>query len=620
MLLPPLIRKLLVVLRGGVSPVLIFLSVLLGFWFGLVPGWSGFHLLVFILVVILNVHVGLFLMAAGVARGAALAGAVVLYQFGRLVHLYLEPVLRLLSSVPLIGLTDFRRYAVAGAFLLGPVLGAVLGLLLARAVISFRKMLLRLEEGSEAFRKWYSNPWVRLLDRVLIGKRTKDVKSLFTTKTKIIRKAGVVLALLIVGVAAVVGTIVKDQMLKDRLTAAMTKANGAQVDLEQLKISLLGGALSAEGLEVTDPEDPKTNQLSVARVAADASVLNLLRGKLVLDELVISEVAFNRPRSKPGKVLEPQGPAEAAVFDPCEFNLQTTDLAKLDRYLQNAKLWKQRLEKLRRYLPEPKPAPGADRDQRPEQYLQYLQARSPRLPAPRVVAKKVVIDEVQLPTKLFGNSRIVVTNFSDAPHLLGAPVVVQITSKQTQAALTLTVDYNQPDQGPRIHGTFEGFDLATLQSALSDKVGLVFRSGVARGSFDGRLKAEQIDLTIDVHLQDPSAQGRGEGLLKLGAETTSQIFDALSQLQTRLRIVGPVREPRILFDTEALGEQFKQALLQAGKSKLTEQIGNQLQQQLGKVLDANAPPQLKDALKKPQKLLEGLGSIFGPKDNKNKKD
>jgi len=41
MILPKTIRKFLAVLRGGVSPVIIFLSIMLGFWFGLVPGWSG---------------------------------------------------------------------------------------------------------------------------------------------------------------------------------------------------------------------------------------------------------------------------------------------------------------------------------------------------------------------------------------------------------------------------------------------------------------------------------------------------------------------------------------------------------------------------------------------------
>ena len=59
-------------------------------------------------------------------------------------------------------------------------------------------MMVKLNEKSEKFRIYYSKFWVRLLDRILIGKRTKDVKSMFA-KAKYVRKVGVVLAVMLVG-------------------------------------------------------------------------------------------------------------------------------------------------------------------------------------------------------------------------------------------------------------------------------------------------------------------------------------------------------------------------------------------------------------------------------------
>ncbi|OHB61946.1 MAG: hypothetical protein A2167_02675, partial [Planctomycetes bacterium RBG_13_46_10] len=167
MLLPGFIGKLLAVFRGSVAPVFIFLSVTLGFSFGLMPGFSGFHIAIIIITLILNVHIGLFILAAGIGKSLCFAAAPVLYHAGLFVQDYLSTLLRFFSSIPIIGITDFSKYSVAGTLILGPVIGAVVGLLLVRLVISFRKAFLKFEEGSEKFKKWYSNPWVRTLDMIL---------------------------------------------------------------------------------------------------------------------------------------------------------------------------------------------------------------------------------------------------------------------------------------------------------------------------------------------------------------------------------------------------------------------------------------------------------------------
>jgi uncharacterized protein (TIGR03546 family) len=252
MLLPRFIRKLLAVFRGSVSPVLIFVSITLGFWFGLIPGWSGFHTVIVALVFVLNVHLGLFLLSAGIAKGLCFAAAPVLYHIGQGVHEYLPGLLSLLAAIPIVGMTDFSRYSVAGAFVAGPILGAVAGLLMARSVIGFRRMLLKFEEGSDKFRKWYSKRWVRILDRLLIGKRTKDAKALFTAKTKIFRKAGVAIAVLIVLISAGALTLAKNTVVKNYFASTMTRANGAEVNLESLDLSALAGSVSATGIQVTD--------------------------------------------------------------------------------------------------------------------------------------------------------------------------------------------------------------------------------------------------------------------------------------------------------------------------------------------------------------------------------
>jgi len=108
--IPKPIRKIIKIMRGGVSPVIIFISVMLGFTFGLIPGFSGLHAVLIALVFLLNVHLGLFLLSAALGKGLCFAAAPVLYHIGMAVQDNLSGLLKFLASIPIIGITDFSKY------------------------------------------------------------------------------------------------------------------------------------------------------------------------------------------------------------------------------------------------------------------------------------------------------------------------------------------------------------------------------------------------------------------------------------------------------------------------------------------------------------------------------
>ena len=619
MILPKFIRKLLAVLRGGVSPPIIFLSVMLGFCFGLIPGWSGLHTVIVIAMLILNIHTGLFLLSGALAKSLCFAAAPVLYHVGAWVQAHLSFVLGLLESVPLIGITDFNRYSVTGAIVLGPIIGAIAGLLMARSVIGFRRRLLKLEEGSDKFRKWYSNRWVRILDRLLIGKRTKDAKSLFVTKTKYIRKAGVALAAIVLVGSVTVTYLIKDSTIKNYASIKMTQANGAEVNLESLNLSALTGSVSASGIQVTDPQKPQNNQLSIEKVAADVSLYNLLLGKLVMEQVELSNIKFDQQRSTPGTIPESDAPEKPAVFDSNDFKLENIDFTKLDTYLKDAKALKEKLQKLRRWLPKADDKKTATQvKQIPQKYLDYLKARAIVPASPRIMAKKAILDKVQIAWPIFGNSKVLLTNLNDSPKTAKLPITFEMTSYDTPASINVTIDYSSKDQVPKLSGTFNSFDMSKIQSGLSSNAGLTFESGLASGQFSGTATNESIDLTLDIAISNLKAKGQGKGILGLGSDTTSQAFDALKELKTTIRIVGPVTEPRLVFDVKGLTEEFKKALVQAGKDRLANEIDSQLGKQIDEKLGDKLPEEIKDALKKPEGLLKGLGGLLGGKKEEDK--
>jgi uncharacterized protein (TIGR03546 family) len=617
MILPKTVRKFLAVLRGGVSPVIIFLSITLGFWFGLVPGWSGLHTVIVIVMLILNIHTGLFLLSAALAKSLCFAAAPVLYHVGAWMQAHLSFVLGLLESVPVIGITDFNRYSVAGAVVLGPIIGGIAGLLMARSVIGFRRTLLKVEEGSDKFKKWYSNRWVRILDRLLIGKRTKDAKSLFTAKTKYVRKAGVALAVLVLVASVVATTLIKDSAIKDYASRTMTRANGAEVNIEDLNISALTGSVWASGIQVTDPQKPQNNQVSFEKVAADASLYSLSLGKLVMEQVEVSNVKFNQKRSTPGSLAEPDVREKAAIFDPCDFKLENIDLSKLDTYIKDATDLKEKLQKLRKWLPKADGKKTATQPKQiPQKYLDYLQAKATVPTSPRILAKRAILDNVQIPSLIFGNSKILLTNLSDSPQTAKLPITFEMKSHDTPASINLTIDYSSEDQVPKLSGQFDSLDLAKIQTGLSSNAGLMFESGIASGQFSGTATNESLDLTMDIAISNLKAIGQGKGILGLGSDTTSQAFDALKELKTTIRVVGPVTEPRLVFDVKGLRDEFKKALVQAGKERLANEIDSQLGKQIDEKLGDKVPEEIKDALKKPEGILKGLGGLLGGKDDK----
>ena len=119
-----------------------------------------------------------------------------------------------------------------------------------------------------------------------------------------------------------------------------------------------------------------------------------------------------------------------------------------------------------------------------------------------------------------------------------------------------------------------------------------------------------VDLSVVLQIKDLKATGQGDGVLGLGAKQTSEVMEVLKELGTTIRIVGPITEPRLVFDTKGLTDQFQKALVDAGKERLKSEIDNKLQEELGD----KVPKELQDTLKKSGgSIVEGLGGLLGGK-------
>ena len=608
MLLPKPIKKMIAVFRGGLSPQLIILSVCLGCTFGITPGWTGIHTFIVILFLLLNIHTGLFLISASLAKTLCFAAAPLMYHLGIAAQSHLGWIYVLLSKIPIVGLTDFTRYSVAAAVIAGPVVGIIAGIGFTKLVGKFRDRWLKLQEGSEAYQKWTAKKWVKVLDRILIGKKTRDLRTVMESSCPFFRKAGLAFASITVAVIVVAGLMIGGDTAGNYTRQALTKANGAEVNIADFSLSPLTGSVSTGGIEMTNPEKPQQNQLSIDKLSAKAGVYDLLCGRVVIDKVHIDNVAFDTPRETPGKIVETKTRNGDGKFDPSSVDIDGEDVTRLEKYFKNAKKLKATIEKIIRHLPDSSERSAQTKDALPESYLQYLSAKSPITTAARIIAKTISLDNVKLPGEQFGLSNIKLTNFSDAPVALGKPIGIEIASDENGRLLNMALDFAK-DGAAKIDGKFENLDLAIIQSRMKSSNGMLFEKGLADGKFTGTVSRSFVDLTIDLKLKDLSARSGGSGLFGLDAKTTAQIFETIDNLETQIRIVGPAGEPSVAFDVKGLNDQFAKTLKEAGKKRLE----SELQKQIDKNLGDKAPEGIKKVISEPGKLLKGLGGLLGEK-------
>ena len=597
------IRKMVALFRGQISPVLAGLAVGLGFWFGLIPGFSGVHAVILIALVLLNVPVGLFLLFAGLGKSFCLISAPILYHIGLYIQDHAPWILQTLGKIPIIGLTNFNRPAVAGAIVIGPLCGIVLGVGCGYMILGFRKTWHKLENNSEKFANWQSKRYVKIMDRILIGKRAKDAKTALEAKTVYLRKAGAALAILILAVFIALIVLAKDSMVSNRASIALTAINGATVDIESLNLSPATGKVSIAAIGMTDREKPTHNKVQIGQVAAQASVYDLSVGRLVMDELLVSDVKFGQKRETPGQVIEKtlqQTDPSSEQTDPAIDNL---DLGTLDKYFENAKKIKEWINQIRNWIPK---SDKSVEPARPQSYLGYLTAESLQSPTVTMLAKKIIADKVQLDIDQFGLSTITVANVSNAPTAAALPIEIDIQSQSGGAHVKLIWHFESDQQPGKITGSFDGIDMALMQSAMNSSNAMKFNGGKASGTIEGSLTENRIDLALNVNIKDMQAGSGGKGMFGLDEKTSAEVLKVMDNLDLTMQIVGPVTEPKIAFDSEALNKTFTDKLKQAGKARLAEEVDKQLEKNLGD----KVPGELKDIIKTDD-LGGGLKNLLG---------
>jgi uncharacterized protein (TIGR03545 family) len=118
--------------------------------------------------------------------------------------------------------------------------------------------------------------------------------------SKWIRWRGVIVFLVVVLLVAAVWLLVVDRVIRRVIEKSGTVLVGAKVELGEADLSLFPLGLTLSRLQVTNPDQPMTNAVEIARIAFSMDSLNLLRRKVIIEEATVEGVRLNTPRTTSG--------------------------------------------------------------------------------------------------------------------------------------------------------------------------------------------------------------------------------------------------------------------------------------------------------------------------------
>jgi uncharacterized protein (TIGR03545 family) len=121
---------------------------------------------------------------------------------------------------------------------------------------------------------------------------------------KIFRWSGLLPFVIVTAALAALWWLLLDTLVKHGIESVGTEMVGARVELDSADVGLVPLKLQLKRLQVTDPEQPMHNMVEVGDMVASLEPWKLLMGQVVIDEMSISGLQLNTPRSRSGAIAK----------------------------------------------------------------------------------------------------------------------------------------------------------------------------------------------------------------------------------------------------------------------------------------------------------------------------
>jgi len=567
------LRKIGKFLRGKATPFQIISATLLGGLLGSLPGVTqGPLLLLTLLFLLIVLNANLFL--------AALAGLVAKLLYLILLPVYFSVGMSLLEgplngpvaalvNAPFTAWWGLDHYVMVPSLLVGGLFGLFSGIGISRALYAFRRKMADLETGSETYQAYTSKFWVRALAWLFLGglKGKKSWAELGEQRKGLpVRPLGIVFVLSLCVLLFVGYKMLDEEIVTSMVRDSLERANGATVDIELVDIQPANNRIVVNGLALADPENLQTNRFASETVVADFSGLNLLAKKVVIDSIQVKQPKVGTERKLVGRrTVPPPEPVEEVA----EGEEKT-----LDDYLGQARVWRERLDTLKRFYDRIAPhlkkedsgeagEPGwRERLAQRASEGGYASVKSESLirKSPRLWIRDIQADNIEIG----GNDdRFAFTgaNLSTHPTLVEERGQLRVERADGRLAVELELPDRRNPTRSQLSMRLTGLLVEDLEAEIERDLPL--EGGTLDIEGKGAIDSGLLELPVKVIMKDTTLNAFGTSL-------------ALDEFPLEVRVHGPLENPRLDIPSDALEEAVKTAGKKKVEGMIEEKAGDLL--------------------------------------------
>jgi uncharacterized protein (TIGR03545 family) len=131
-----------------------------------------------------------------------------------------------------------------------------------------------------------------------------------------------------------------DALVKWQIEKNGTQMVGARVELAGANLSLFPAGLTLTRLQVTNPDEPMKNAVEIARISCKIDGLNLLRRKIIIEEMSMEGVRLGTARTHSGALprAPERKPSPKRELKIPSFGIPSFELPSVEKILQKEEL------------------------------------------------------------------------------------------------------------------------------------------------------------------------------------------------------------------------------------------------------------------------------------------
>jgi len=280
------LKKIWDALNHAGRPWQISLAIALALIVGFTPFVSLHNILIILVVLILNIHLGIFILFSGVFSAIAYIFDPLFHKIGLaiLTNDSLNSLFTIFYNNPILNLTQFNNTLMMGSLLISLILFIPVLFIINKLIVKYREVLA-----------------IRLQNISLLNKITYFQEE--SKKVKTFRVTGLIVIAIVILPIFIFSKFYLDGLLKDQFEIQISKNTKKDVSIKSLSLSFLSSSIEIKDILISDKENQKEN-VAIDRLDIDVDILNLILKKLIIENISIENINFPNHVKKAQKKQE----------------------------------------------------------------------------------------------------------------------------------------------------------------------------------------------------------------------------------------------------------------------------------------------------------------------------